>query len=152
MTVIVKLTIQEIFLKISKSHEWKGVIDLGGQLDEVNKKGEVQTATKALVFMIFEISGAYKSPVAYYFSNSLTGEKKSILLKELLVKLHEKGLEIIGTTFDGDESNQKACTLLGVNFDFTDKEHFKPFLSHPSTSEPVYVFFDPCHMLKLVRN
>lgn len=52
----------------------------------------------------------------------------------------------------GDESNQKACKILGANFEYNDKKNFKPFFAHSATLKPVYVFFDPCHMIKLVRN
>lgn len=54
--------------------------------------------------------------------------------------------------FDDDESNQKACKVLGANFDYNNKQKFKPYFEHPISKQSVYCFFNPCHMLKLVRN
>lgn len=70
----------------------------------------------------------------------------------MLIKLHENNINVVSTTFDGDESNQRTCKILGANFDFTNRLKFEPFFLHPVTSNPVYVFFDACHMLKLIRN
>jgi len=50
------------------------------------------------------------------------------------------------------ETSQKACKLLGANFNYSDKENFKPYFYHPAIHKLVCVFFDSCHMLKLVRN
>jgi len=102
--------------------------------------------------MLVNINGNFKTPVVYYFTNSLSGSEKSILLKDLLIKLHENNIDVVNITFDGDESNQKACKLLGANFNYSDQENFKSYFYHPASHNPVYIFFDPCHMLKLVRN
>lgn len=40
------------------------------------------------------------------------------------------------------------CKKLGANFE----KDFKPFFINPATKEKVFCFFDPCHMIKLVRN
>lgn len=102
--------------------------------------------------MLVNVNGGYKTPVAYYLTNSLGGEEKSILLKDLLIELHVNKIDAFSVTFDGDESNQRSVKLLGANFDYTNKDAFKPYFEHSATGKPVYVFFDPCHMLKLVRN
>ncbi|KAJ8671792.1 hypothetical protein QAD02_003051 [Eretmocerus hayati] len=121
-----------------KSEKWMGLIDLGGQLEpDRDKVGNIKLATKVLVFMLVNINGGSKIPVAYYFTNSLSGTNKSILLKDLLLKLHEANIEVVSVTFDGDESNVKACSYLGANFDYDNKSKFKPYLDYPVTSEPV---------------
>lgn len=102
--------------------------------------------------MVVNINGGFKTRVAYFLTHSVTGNEKSVLLKDLLIVLEKKNIRVVCVTFDGDESNQKACKILGVSFDFVDKAKFKPYFYHPTTSRPVYAFFDPCHMLKLVRN
>lgn len=88
----------------------------------------------------------------YYLTNSVSGDGKSILLRDLLIMLHERQINVVSVTFDGDESNQKSCKLLGANFDYTNKETFRPYFLHPANNDSVYVFFDACHMLKLIRN
>lgn len=154
---VFNLTFDEMYIKkfafyCKISHKWKGLVDLGGQLEECDEKGNNKKASKSLVFMLVNINGNFKTPVAYYLSDSLTGDNKSILLKDLLIKLHEKKIDVVSVTFDGDESNEKACKLLNANFDVSNEKTFKPFFPHPTTHKPVYVFFDACHMLKLVRN
>ena len=65
------------------SIEWKGLVDFGGQLNEenVDKDGNPIKSSKALVIMLVSINGNIKAPVAYHLSNSLSGLKKSILIK-----------------------------------------------------------------------
>ena len=134
-----------------QSKEWQGYEDFGGQLQS-NANESPKKAKKALVFMVVNINGGFKTPVAYYLVNSLSGESKSVLLRDLLIVLHERGINVVSTTFDGDESNQKCCKHLGANFDYLDKENFRPYFDHPATNEPVYCFFNSCYMLKLIRN
>jgi len=135
------------------THSWKGLVDLGGQLNEINKDGKYKVANKALVFMLVNINGGFKTPVAYYLINSLNGLEKSILLKDLLIKLNEKGINVVSVTFDGDKAHKTACEKLGANLNYKDKDNFKPYFEHPSGNlQPVYMFYDPCHCLKLIRN
>lgn len=147
-----EMSIKKFAFYCKSSHKWKGLVDLGGQLEECDEQGNRKKASKALVFMLVHINGNFKTPVAYYLSDSLTGDDKSILLKDILIKLNEKNINVVSLTFDGDESNQKACKLLGANFDVTNEKTFKPLFRHPVTNKPIYVVFYSCHMLKLVRN
>lgn len=135
-----------------KTHEWKGLVDLGGQLNEFKKYSQYEKATKALVFMLVNINGDFKAPVAYYFTNSLIGDEKGVLLKDLLVKLNQRNINVVSVTFDGEESNERACKILGANIDYHDSKNFKPYFSVSNRSKPVYIFYNPCHMLKLIRN
>jgi len=52
--------------------------------------------------MLVNINGSFKIPVAYYFTNSLNGSEKSVLLSDLLVKLHENNIDVINITFNED--------------------------------------------------
>lgn len=126
-------------------------MDSGGQLNEVSKDGERKLATKALVFMLVCINGSFKAPVAHYLINSLNGTEKLILLKGLLLKLHEYDINVVSITFDGDKAHKTACELLGANLNYK-HDNFKAVFSHSATKDPVYIFFDPCHCLKLCRN
>jgi len=136
----------------SKNHSWKGLVDLGGQLNEINAKGSEKVATKALVFLLVCVNGGFKAPVAHYLINSLNGQEKFILLKDLLIKLNEKNIDVVSVTFDGDKAHKTAVEALGANLDFSNQDTFKTFFEHPITAQPVYVFYDPCHCLKLCRN
>jgi len=136
--------------KVTKS--WKGLVDLSGQLSEKHSTGEHETASKSLVFMLVNVNGGFKVPVAFYLISSLTGEEKSILLRDLLIALAEKSINVVGVTFDGDPGHKTACQNLGANLNWNDRENFKPYFKHPLTNEPVYIFYDACHCLKLCRN
>lgn len=48
------------------THSWKSLVDLEGQLNEVAKNGETKVVSKALVFMLVNINGGFKPPVAHY--------------------------------------------------------------------------------------
>ncbi|GAB1864054.1 THAP domain-containing protein 9 [Camponotus japonicus] len=156
--LVFNITFDEMHIKQHKewdktTHSWKGLVDLGGQLNEINKDGKYKVANKALVFMLVNINGGFKTPVAYYLINSLNGLEKSILLKDLLIKLNEKGINVVSVTFDGDKAHKTACEKLGANLNYKDKDNFKPYFEHPSGNlQPVYMFYDPCHCLKLIRN
>jgi len=52
-------------------------------------------------------------------------------------------------TFDGAHTNLSMCTKLGANLNINNPQFFFP---HPLTKEPVFLFYDPCHMIKLIRN
>jgi len=52
-------------------------------------------------------------------------------------------------TFDGAHTNLSMCTKLGANLNINNPQFFFP---HPVTKEPVFLFYDPCHTIKLIRN
>ncbi|KAJ8676988.1 hypothetical protein QAD02_012775 [Eretmocerus hayati] len=86
-------TFHEMHLKklssyVKASHDWKGYVDSGGQLEERDKNGEKLLATKVLVFTLVNINGSYKISVVYDSTHFPAGLAKSVLLKELLIKLH----------------------------------------------------------------
>ena len=138
--LVFNLTFDEMGIKewayyCQRSKEWKGFVDFGGQLEDVDTNEQPQKAKKALVFMLVTINGGFKTPVAYYSTNSVTGEGKSILLRDLLIRLHESNIKVVNVTFDGDDSNVRPCKLLGANFDYTNKETFRPYFFHPATND-----------------
>lgn len=59
----------------------------------------------------------------------------------------ETGARVISLTFDGAPSNIAMVNVLGCN---TNLEHLNTSFS--LNSNHIYIFYDPCHMLKLIRN
>ena len=53
-------------------------------------------------------------------------------------------------TLDGHATNVAMCSLLGCQLDPT--KHLKTYFYVDGHPEPIYVFMDACHMIKLVRN
>jgi len=51
-------------------------------------------------------------------------------------------------TFDGAASNMSMVTALGAKLFFPD---VKIYILYPITKEKVFIFLDPCHMLKNVE-
>lgn len=114
--------------------------------DKLNKS----IANQALVFMISDINSSFICPVAYHFITSLNAQKKKDLVWEVIVTLYNIGVEISSITFDGFAANPKMCNLLGANLDVYDP-NFKTTFDGPD-GKPIYIFYDPSHMIKLVRN
>lgn len=123
-----------------------GFVDLGNGI--TNQTG----ASQALVFMLVNINGNFKIPIAYYLIVSLMAEEKVTILSEILRYLHENEIDVRSVTFDGAPANITMCEKLGACLKQHDRKNIKSYFEHPCTQKPVYIFYDLCHMLKLVRN
>ena len=59
-------------------------------------------------------------------------------------------MDVVSVTLDGPSEHFATMRALGADFDLP---NFQPYFPHPSNPEQnVFVIFDACHMLKLVRN
>lgn len=114
------------------------------------KDDSLKCATEALVLLVVSVDGSWKIPVAYFLINSLTGAEKANIVKQGLKKLHEVGVTVASVTCDGPSAHFTMAKHLGANVD--DILNLKPYFEHPFTKSNVYIIFDACHMLKLVRN
>ena len=127
--------------------EFSGYVDLGDKADTDVEASEV------LVFMLVGLSYGWKSPIAYYFSNSLNAVTQKQLVVHALESLYNKGFKTLAITLDGHATNMSMCTLLGAD------THCKSSSSSPTSITPLpgqthttYVCPDACHMIKLMRN
>lgn len=84
-----------------------------------------------------------------FILDHVDGEEQSQLIKLALEMLHEHGADVRAVVLDGCYANQKSVKLLGAKLDF---DNFEPSFRHPISCDKVSVIFDPCHMLKLMRN
>lgn len=125
--------------------KFSGYVDLGIDID----CDDSILATEALVFLVSCINSVWKIPIAYYLVKEMSSEEKSNLVTECLKALHETVLKIISVTCDGTPTNFSVFKHLGCNFNVSSLQTLFP---HPVSNDKVVVFFDPCHMLKLVRN
>lgn len=128
----------------SKTGKMVGFVDLGQQEGE-----EGVMAKEALVFLAVGLRGNWKIPIAYFFTRTVSAQLQAQLIKHALCKLHEAGLKVHVITMDGHASNVSMVKLLGCSLE---PYKLKTYFEHPSSKEPVYIMFDACHMLKLVRN
>lgn len=149
--LICALIIDEMSLKKSCTRSRDGVtrghVDLG--ID--SESNDLPECKDALVFMVVPLNSNWKLPIAYFFINSLTSETKSALIKQALIRLHDVSVEICSLTLDGPPEHFSAVAKLGAELQIGTAA--KPYFGHPVDKEhKVHVIFDPCHMLKNIRN
>lgn len=123
-----------------------GYVDFGEHVECDTTK----IAREALVFYVVCINQSWKIPIAYYLVNGISTEQKLNLTLQCLLALQQTGMLIVSLTCDGLRSNLNMLQKLGCNFDTTN--NFQTYFKHPANDTNVYVFLDPSHMLKLVRN
>lgn len=106
-------------------------------------------AKNALVFMVVGLDSNWKLPIAYFLINGIASETSAVLIENALVQLHEIGVEVVSLTLDGPNEHFATVRKLGA---VISENKIQPYFFHPITSKPIYVIFDACHMLKLIRN
>lgn len=144
--VVVALIIDEMNIRQDIHYNGKiveGYVDLGCESD-VNTD---LVAKEALVFLVSSMNERWKIPVAYFFINSLTGLQKSKLLLDCIRRLQSIGVVVSSLTFDGLQSNIAMANHLGC---CTTYPNIKP--SFEVDEKLIALIYDPCHMIKLVRN
>lgn len=72
-----------------------------------------------------------------------------MLISNVIEKLIDCKVIVSNITFDGAQSNKKMCRLLGANLNVC-LTKFQPYFD--IKDQRIYIIFDPCHMIKLIRN
>ncbi|CAK1591825.1 unnamed protein product [Parnassius mnemosyne] len=115
-----------------------------GYQDHALQGRSPQMATHALVFMIGGIRKKLKQPIAYYFSSgSVTADRLSVLIKEVLQHCFDAGVNISATVCDMDGVNKRALSILGASVE-------QPYIL--LNNREVVTIFDTPHLLKCFRN
>ena len=99
--------------------------------------------------MAIGLTGRWKVPLCYVLTAGLSASKQARLLKDVIIKLHEIGVRTVAVVSDGLVANQSMYQQLGCNFE---PYNMTTTFQHPVDAKPIYVFFDACHQLKLMRN
>lgn len=138
-------------VSIRKQVEWTGkkftgYIDIGTRIES----DTLPAAKEALVFMLVCLNESWKIPVGYFLIDGLSGSEKAELLKKCLEFVNESGVIVSSITFDGAPANFTMCKHLGANFE--NLLALKTVFNHPVTNDKIFIFPDPCHMIKLIRN
>ena len=125
-----------------------GFVDLGCNASQmVDGQDE---ATEALVIMAVGLVGHWKAPIAYFLTNKLTADVQTELVKQAIVAVHDSGLKVVALVLDGLSTNVRMVQKLGCSLR---PDNLKPdFVNPADDTSSVFVFFDACHMLKLMRN
>lgn len=114
-----------------------------------NEETKSDVANQALVFMVCAVNDSFQLPISYYFINSLDADSKKDLVEKIIETLMDCNIIVSNVTFDGLQSNKKLCKLLGAALNVY-SPFFKPSIR--VRGQNIQIFFDACHMLKLVRN
>lgn len=150
--VVCALMLDEMHIR--KNVQWDGSKYVGYADYSAGEKGKNEEAgtyaKEVLVFMLNGVNERWKVPVGYFFISSMGGEEKANLVNACLSFLNESGVKVVSLTFDGARTNFSMCRKLGASF--KDPKNLKTWFLHPCTKERVYLFVDPPHALKLVRN
>ena len=103
-----------------------------------------KVASHAFTFMVKSVYSNFKLPVAHYAAgDNLNGEDIAKLTEKVISEVQTTGLRIKGLIWDGPSKNRKASRILGAT---------KESPSFCVNGEKIYVFSDPPHLLKAVRN
>ena len=148
--VIVSLVFDEMAIKKKFEFDGKkfhGSVDLG---PEAPPNHESTPAVESLVLMVVSLNASWKLPVAYFLISHLSATKKTNLIVKCLKKLSAIGVKTANITCDCPTTNFSVMKQLGAIFD---ENNLQTTFPHPSNPEEhIAVIFDPCHLLKLVRN
>lgn len=106
-------------------------------------------ANQALVFMVSSVNDSFQLPMAYYFINSMKADEKQMVVESIIEKLMDCGIIVSNVAFDGFPANATMCKLFGANLNVYSPS-FKPYLT--VREKRVYILYDSCHMIKLIRN
>lgn len=127
----------------SSQGTFSGYVDLGSGEDSTTE------AKEALVFMLVGTTSGWKAPVAYFFTAGLSSASQHKLVHHLLEELEEIGFLVCAITMDGHFVNVAMASLLGARIDA--EVMVQPYFSSPN-GHRVFIIFDTCHMVKLLRN
>lgn len=153
---IVNLVLDEMSIKeeiIYDKKEFHGGINFGTILNTDSAYSDNDnpiTAKNALVLMAVSLNENWKIPIGYFLVRSLNAEERASILRLAFELLQKANCKVYSITFDGAASNISMCNSLGANLNFG--PNFKPYFTNPATSEKCYIFYDFCHMIKLIRN
>lgn len=116
---------------------------------------EDSPATQILTFMVVSVDLKWKAPVGYFPINTLKGPQKAGIIEKVIHEIEKMGVIIVGLTFDGAKVNFKAMKEMGV--DLYRKQDVYCLIPNKTDSitfpkTEIYIYPDPCHMLKCVRN
>jgi len=125
----------------------QGYVNYGTGLNE--DTDSLPLAKEALVLMLVALNSNWKIPIGYFLINGMSGEEKANLVRTSLNIFHETGVIVKSLTFDGAGSNISMATSLGSKLH---PPNVKTYFLHPITKSKIFIFLDPCHMLKLCRN
>lgn len=148
--VIVNVVIDEMAIRQHvhwDGHNYSGFVNLGS--DFTYDHDELDLAKNALVFLAVALNSHWKIPLGYFLINSFNAMERANLLNTCLSLLHDTGCHVHSITLDGAPVNKSMCAQLGAVFNFNTSLYT---FYHPVTRDNIFIFLDPSHAIKLIRN
>ncbi|KAH6923047.1 hypothetical protein HPB50_020771 [Hyalomma asiaticum] len=103
-------------------------------------------ANRVLCFVLHGTTSRYKIPCSYYFTKQLSGRDLFAWTKEVIAAVESCGFIIVRIVTDNYSANVTMFKLMGNG-------SLNTVVRHPhDTSRVIFLSFDPCHVLKNVRN
>ena len=100
--------------------------------------------------MLIGLRSQWKIPIAYYLLNGITASLQAGIVRDTIIQCQTFNLRVLSVTCNGTEHKIKSTKLLGASFS---KDQLQPYFEHPAhPGTSVYLFLDPPHMIKLIRN
>lgn len=131
----------------TKNMELSGLVDFGdGSAVDISDK-----ANHGLVIMLQSLMGNFNQPIAVF---ACKGPAGGVLLAKLIIQaiifLEKANAKIHGVVSDGATTNRKFWTELGVSGKLDNVKNSFP--NPADENREVFVFSDPPHLIKCVRN
>jgi len=149
--VCVNLVLDEMCIKrhveMDNKRQIFGFVDLG--IDGIYDHDPPE-AKNALVFIVVALNGYWK--LGYFLIDSLNGKERANLLETAMSLLTEINIKIHSITFYGAHVNTAICTHLGAKFTLNNPKTFIEYKNTEGKEQQMFIFYDPAHMLKLIRN
>ena len=124
--------------------------ELFGFVDPGDGQQGVETeATEVLVFTISSLKLHGRLPIAYHLTNELSGEVMADLVRNAIQALDARSCRVRVITMDGAACNVSMAKYLGCSLNITS---INPCNTLPGIDHDIYIYFDPCNMIKLIRN
>lgn len=151
MTIFVALSIDEMSIRrhvqwLHHNKKFAGFVNFATILDE---KTSLPVANNVIVILLNGINIKVTLPIANFFITTLISEEKAILIASVIKTLTEIGIRVLSVTSDGLSTNLGAYEILGASFA---EDNELPYFINSDNGNKIYLFHDPPHMLKLVRN
>ena len=116
----------------------------GGEVIGLTPEGKA--ASTLLCFMIKSVSGNYKDIVAIYPVDKLTSSKMHDCYADVMRLLHKTLVTVVAISVDNAATNRKFYV------DHLCAGNLTTSIIDTTTSQPIFLIFDPVHTLKNVYN
>lgn len=154
--IIDEMSIRKGLAWDNAAHCTVGHVDYG--TSEIVTSDDTPLATAALVCMIAGISGGWKCPIGYIFTDKVSGETQNAFLEKAFVLLEQQNFNIWALISDGCSSNVSLFDSYGISdkviqteVDMT-RDFACSFQNPANVAKQVYATYDVVHMMKLWRN